>query len=85
MTAYVAADNDGIARFGQRARRLDTVHDLADAGRRNEQVVDLTFAGNLRITGNDADAGFGCRFSHGLGIGFNLFHGKAFFNDEGAR
>ena len=73
VTADVAADDDGIARFCQGARSLDAVHNLTDAGRRNEEVVDLALTGNFRITGNDAHAGFGCRFGHGLGVGFDFF------------
>ena len=85
MAADVAADDDSIARFGQGPRSLNTVHDLTDTGRRNEEVIDLSLPGHLSVTGNNADAGFSSRFSHSLGVGFDFFHGEAFFNDEGTR
>lgn len=77
MAAHITSDDDGVTRLSQRARRMDAVHGIANARRRDEQVVHLSLAGHLRIAGDDAYTRFSSRLGHSRSVFLDLGQGKA--------
>ena len=84
MAADVARDDDGIARFGARTGGMSALHALADACRRDKDLVDLAAARDLRVAGDDADAGRLSCLGHGGRDGLEILQRKALLNLEGA-
>ena len=84
MAADVARDDDGIARFGARTGGMSALHALADARRRDKDLVDLSAPGDFRVARDDADAGRLSCLGHGGRDGLEILQRKALLNLEGA-